>query len=424
MISRLSSVRCSVTRAACMAWATCAMASLMSGPVSAVEISGLLDLRLISTDTVQSWPNAGLDKTRFDRASNGLRLGGGFLKLEGELSKDVSATAIFSAQDDRKGVLDVNEAWLAWSPVPTSAWKTRVRAGAFFPVTSIEFDYDSISWTPRDTISSSAINSWIGEELRTIGLEYNLSRNGRLEGSPHDFGFTAALYTANDPTGSLIAWRGWSISDRITGLGETLPMADLPFFKFVANGRQQSRFVNEFRELDQRLGFYVAANYAYAGRFELAAMRYDNRADPMTFSDGQYGWLTRFNHLSARLKQVGPWELSMQVLQGDTLMGPGAVYLDFASWFLLASRPLGPGTLAMRYDKFSATERAEDIVPSDPNSEDGQALALAYHWKISPTVSVVSEFLTVQSDRPARALVGAAARRVEHSLTASLRWRF
>ena len=407
------------------ALAACALTGLACGHAAAVEISGLLDLRLLSTDTLQSWPNAGLDKTRFDRASNGLRLGGAFLKLEGELSNSVSATAVISAQDDRKGVLDVNEVWLAWSPVPTSAWRTRVRAGAFFPVTSIEFDYGSISWTPRDTISSSAINSWIGEELRTIGLEYNLSRNGRLEGSPHDYGFTAALYAANDPAGTLIAWRGWSVSDRISGLSETLPMANLPFFRPApAQSQTQSRFINEFRELDQRLGFYVAANYAYAGRFEVAAMRYDNRADPMVFSEGQYAWLTRFNHLSARLKQVGPWELSFQALQGDTLMGPGAVYLDFNAWFLLASRPLGPGTLALRYDKFSATERAADIVPLDPNSEDGQALAIAYHWKISPAVSLVSEFLTVQSDRPARSLIGSPVGRIEQSLTSSLRWRF
>ena len=405
--------------------ANCAALLLWVGPAKAVEVTGLLDVRLFATDTQQSWMGAGLDKARFDAGPGRLRLGGAFLKVEGDVSDSVSGSLVLSAQDDRKGMLDVNEAFLSWSPVPSSAWKTRVRAGAFFPVTSIEFDYDNISWTPRDTISSSAINSWIGEELRTIGLEYNLFRNGRLEGSPHDFGFTAAAYLGNDPTGTLIAWRGWSVSDRITGLSETLPMADLPFFRPVTPGPQtQSRFINEFRELDQRLGFYLAANYAYAGRLEAAVMRYDNRADPMAFSEGQYGWLTRFNHVSLRIKQMGMWDFSFQALHGDTLMGPGAVYLDFSAWYLLASRPLGPGTLALRYDKFDAKERATDIVPFDPNSEDGQSLAMAYHWKISPKVSLVSEFLTVQSDRPARRLIGAPAGRIERSLTTSLRISF
>ncbi len=393
-------------------------------PAQAVDVSGLLDLRLIATDTQQSWVGAGLDKARFDAGLGKLRLGGAFLKVESDVSNSVSGNLVLSAQDDRKGMLDVNEAFLSWSPVPTSAWKTRVRAGAFFPVTSLEIDYDSIGWTPRDTISSAAINSWIGEELRTIGLEYRLHHNGRQTGSKHDFGFTAAVFGANDPAGSLMAWRGWSISDRITGLKEPIPLANLPVFAPAGAIAAQTRSINEFRELDQRLGFYVGADYAFAGQFEAAVMRYDNRGDPMVIASGQYAWLTRFNHGSARLKQLGPWELSMQGMQGDTLMGPAAVYLDFSAWFLLASRPLGPGRLAIRYDKFSTTERREDIVATDPNGEDGQSLAVAYRWQFRPQMALVTEWLTVQSDRPARVLIGNPAARTERSLTTSLRISF
>jgi hypothetical protein len=39
-------------------------------------------------------------------------------------------------------------------------------------------------------------------------------------------------------------------------------------------------------------------------------------------------------------------------------------------------------------------------------------------------LSLASEFLTVQSDRAARTLIGAPVHRVEQSLTTSLRWRF
>ena len=410
------------------AWTTALWACLAAQPAFAVEISGLLDLRLGASDSAQSWPNGGLGKTRFDRSSTGLRVGQGFLKLQGDVLDAVTGSVVFSAADDRKGVLDVNEAWLAWNPVPTSAWKSQLRVGAFFPVTSLEIDYDSIGWTPRDTISSSAINSWIGEELRTVGLEYKLLRNGRQAGSAHDFGFTAGVFAANDPAGALLAWRGWSISDRITGLTETISLADLPAFKATGALPSQTRSMNVFRELDQRLGFYASAQYAYAGKFELAAMRYDNRGDPMVLQDGQYAWLTRFNHVGARLKNVetfvGKWEFSAQWLAGDTLMGPGAVYVDFASWFLLASRPLGPGSLAIRYDQFSTSERAADLLPNDPNSETGRALALAYRWTLSPQLSLVSEFLVVQSERAARLLLGQPAQQVERSFSTSLRWSF
>ena len=410
------------------AWAAALWVCLAAQPAFAVDVNGLLDLRLGASDSAPSWPNGGLGKTRFDKSSPGLRVGQGFLKLQGDVLDAVTASVVFSAADDRKGVLDVNEAWLAWNPVPTSAWKSQVRAGAFFPVTSLEIDYDSLGWTPRDTISSSAINSWIGEELRTVGLEYKLLRNGRQAGSAHDFGFTAGVFAANDPAGALLAWRGWSISDRITGLTEAIPLADLPAFKPAGALSNQTRSMNVFRELDQRLGFYASAQYAYAGKFELAAIRYDNRGDPMVLQSGQYAWLTRFNHVSARLKNVGEylgkWEFTAQWLAGDTLMGPAAVYLDFASWYLLASRPLGPGNMAIRFDQFSTTERAADVLASDPNSETGQALAVAYRWNLGPQLSLVSEVLVVQSDRTARRLLGLPAQQIERSLSTSLRWSF
>ncbi len=410
------------------AWATALWACLVAHPAFAVEVSGLLDLRLGASDSAQSWFNGGLGKTRFDRTSPSLRVGQGFLKLQGDVMDAVTGSLVFSAADDRKGVLDVNEAWLAWNPVPASAWKSQVRLGAFFPVTSLEIDYDSIGWTPRDTISSSAINSWIGEELRTVGVEYKLLRNGRQASSAHDFGFTAGVFAANDPAGALLAWRGWSVSDRITGLTETIPLADLPAFKATGALPSQTRATNVFRELDQRLGFYASAQYAYAGKFELAAMRYDNRGDPLVLQDRQYAWLTRFNHVSARLKNLGEylgkWEFSTQWLAGDTLMGPGAVYVDFSSWFLLASHPLGPGNLAIRFDQFSTNERAADVLPGDPNSETGQALAVAYRWNLGPQLSLVSEFLVVQSDRAARLLLGLPAHQTERSISTSLRWSF
>ena len=44
-----------------------------------------------------------------------------------------------------------------------------VKTGAFFPTISLE--NDDLGWTSPYTLTPSAINSWIGEELRTIGSE-------------------------------------------------------------------------------------------------------------------------------------------------------------------------------------------------------------------------------------------------------------
>ena len=360
----------------------CSAVLLWVGTASAVEIRGLLDLRLVTSDSERSWAGGGLDKTRFDRGSSALRLGQAVLRLDGDFAPAFSASVVLNASDDRLGLFDVNEAWLAWNPVPSSPWKTRARAGAFFPATSLEVGYDNIGWTPEHTVSSSAINSWLGEELRTIGMEINVSRNGRLSGSPHDFGLTGAILVGNDPLGTLLAWRGWSVGDRISGLSESLPLADLPVFRNKNELPDQTRAINVFREIDHRLGFYAGANYAYTGAgamtFELAAMHYDNRGDPLIIQGGQYSWRTRFNHVSLRLRGLGQWEFSAQALGGNTLMGPNAVNLDYSSGYLLVTHPLGPGTVAVRLDQFSTRERPEDVIRTDANSEDGRALA--YHW--------------------------------------------
>ena len=396
-------------------------------PAYAVDLRGLLDLRWHATDAEQSVTQGGLDKSRYDRSRGAFRLGQAQLRADADLLEAWSASVVLSASDDRAGIFDVTEAWVAWNPLPSGVWKTRLKVGAFFPATSFELDYDSLGWTPQHTVSSSALNNWMGEELRTKGIEVNWLRKGRQTGSPHDIGLTAALFTGNDPIGSLLAWRGWSVGDRLAGVTEAVPLPDLPVFRAGAELAQQSRAVSAFKEIDDRWGYYLGASYGYAlqdGSLELSVMHYDNRGDPLAIRGGQYSWHTRFNHVGARLRGLGQWELAGQALQGNTLMGPGAVHLDFSAFYLLATHPLGPGTVALRFDKFSTQELQSDVMPQDPNTEDGRALALAYHWRINPQWSLVTESLTIQSRRAARALLGQPPDRIERSLTTSLRWRF
>ena len=388
----------------------------------AAEWHGLLDIRAVASDGKDSWTREGLGKQRFDRNSDGIRIGQAILRTDVEVTDTLTASIIATASDDRRNLVDVTEAWLAWNPIPSGPWKTRVKAGAFFPTTSIEIDYESVGWTPTRTLSSSAINSWIGDEIRTKGLEFNMSHKGRFSGSANDFGFTAAVFQGNDPIGSLLAWRGWTISDRISGVSEPIRLADLPVYR--ANGAlaQQSRTIHVFREIDHRPGYYVGAQYSRSGVIELAALHYDNRGQPLKISNGQYSWATSFDHLSARLMPGNDWELLVQAMRGTTLMGPGAVDLGYRSWYTLLSHPLGKGSAAMRYDNFNISDH--DHTPQDPNGERGHSLALAYTYPLNQSLSLVAEVLRVGSNRDARALIGIATKQSENSLSAALRWQF
>ena len=391
-------------------------------PVLAAEWHGLLDVRGVYSNSPRSWTDEGLGKLRYDRNSDGVRLGQAILGTNFDLTESLSAAIVATAGDDRRSVVEITEAWIAWNPVPSGPWKTRIKAGAFFPVTSIEIDYDVLGWTPTRTLSSSAINSWIGEEIRTKGLEANFSHKGRFTASPHDYGFTVAIFQGNDPTGSLLAWRGWTISDRITGLREPISLADLPVYR--ANGAlaMQSRSIHVFREIDSRVGYYLGGQYSQGKVVELTALHYNNRGDPLKLTNGQYSWATRFDHLSARLRPGGEWEVLLQALRGTTLMGPRAVDLTYQSWYLLASHPLGKGNATLRFDQFTIADK--DTTPQDPNDERGRSLALAYSHPLGPSLSLIAEIVNLRSSREARRLIGETKDESERTLSAALRWQF
>jgi hypothetical protein len=395
---------------------------LAAGSAQAVEWRGLLDVRAVDSNADRSFLDSGMGKTRYDANSPRLSIGQAVLRGDADVTDSISATLELSADQQHRGVVDVREAFLAWSPVPSGAWKTRVKAGFFFPPTSVEIDYDGVGWVPKHTISSSAINSWIGEELRTNGVEWSARRLGRYVDAPYDVGVVAAVFNGNDPTGTLLAWRGWSISDRIAGRFDTVKLPDLPVYRADGPIPRQSRDIHPYREVDGKLGYYAGANLNVGTRLELAALHYDNLGDPLTVKDWQYSWRTRFDHVSAVWRPQGQWELAMQAMRGDTLMGPNAVALDFQSWYALASHPLGPGTAALRYDRFRTREH--DILSADPNNENGYGVALAYDWPLSDSLSLMTEALLVRSDRSARRLLAEQPMQTERSLTMSLRWRF
>ena len=397
------------------------LAVTLSNFAYAVELSGVIDVRVQREDGERSWTQAGLGKTRYGDGGK-LRLGQAILAGEVELSNSFSAVLVLDANDNRSKVIDVQTGWLAWSPVPSGPWKLRAKAGMFFLPVNEEIAYERFTWTPTRTISSSAINSWIGEEFKTKGVELSMTHRGRANGSPHDLGFTGAIFNGNDPAGTLLAWRGWSVGDRLSGASETLTLADLPVYRAQGPINKQTRDMHLFREVDGRAGYYAGINYSYADALQVSLLHYDSRGDELAVKAGQYSWATKFNHAGVSLRPRGDWEYLFQYLEGSTGMGAGAVAITYRTWFALASRRLGPGTASVRYDRFRAREH--DQIPADPNGESGSALALAYAWDLRSDLSVVSEWLSVRSDRTARTLVGLAPRQSSTSITTSLRWQF
>jgi hypothetical protein len=386
----------------------------------------LFDVRLLASDGSAPWLEGGLDKQRFGRDDAPLRFGQALLSARGDLLPSVSVSATLAAYDGLGALAHVTEAALELHPVPRSAWRWRARAGFFYPPISEE--NVGPGWTSPYTLSFSAINTWIAEEIRTQGAEVELTHMGRFSGAPDDVGFFAATFRGNDPAGALLSWRGWALHDRQTGWREVLPLPDLPAFGPTGSIPPQQPYDKPFVELDGRWGYYAGVRYDHLDGLEVRAFHYDNLGDPSVLGGGQWAWRTRFDHLGARISPAPGLDFLFQALGGDTEMdgfvGP-LVYAKYWAAYTLASVERGPWRTSARLDVFGV--RDEDTTPNDPNQEHGGALTLAYfHSRVLPfgTLRIGGEIASVRSARPARRLVGLAERQTETTGQLSLQWLF
>lgn len=397
----------------------------------AVEVHGLLDARAVRTDRTRSWMDGGLGKTRYgppvtDSPATLLRLSQASLLVDAPVGALVAAH--FQVNADAEGDfeldasrLDLIQGFIEVKPEPSPRLRLRARLGVFFPPVSQEAD--EAAWTGPYTITPSAATSWISDELRTLGAEFRVAL--RPEG--HEIALAAAAIGGNDPTGSLLAWRGWAMGDRQTGLSDRPRLAAIPSIEPQGLFEQAPRWVQPFREIDGRVGYYGAASYKKTGTLDLRAIHYDNNADETVFDGQQYAWKTRFSSLAAHVTVRG-FELLAQHLHGRTIMGrtpegQPRVDCDFWTRFGMGSLSLGRHRLSVRYDEFYV-EDDDAFVEQDPNEEHGHAWTAAYSFRTGEKHRLAVEALQVDSHRGVRAQMGLPEHAQETLVQASFRVRF
>src|SRR5215469_501279 len=233
------------------------------------SITGYGDVRAVIAPDPQSWLNGGLGKFRY----GGKQKFGTEAMAQADLTlgDGLNAVGLFRAEPETRSVVDALEMYLRYAPISGGPVSWSVKAGAFFP--SISLENDDIGWTSPYTLTPSAINSWIGEELRTIGSEGSLRWN---TGSIGTLSVIGALYCCNEETGVLIADRGWAMDDNPTGLFERVrtPDATRRLFHAPVPGN-----TGEFNEMDGQVGWYAGAEWQIPKIAKLSITRYDNHAD-------------------------------------------------------------------------------------------------------------------------------------------------
>jgi hypothetical protein len=108
-----------------------------------------------------------------------------------------------------------------------------------------------------------------------------------------------SIFKGNDTTGTILAWRGWGLHDKQASLNERIFFARYPSIGIGQELEPQAAWVEPFREVDGRFGYYVGGHWDYQQKSRVRYYYYNNNADELVLArGGQYAWHTRFHSLS------------------------------------------------------------------------------------------------------------------------------
>ena len=378
------------------------LACVRPGAAGDFSLHGFADVRLVAAPDETSWTRGGLGKARYGASDAAAQFGAAGLVATWQFAPEWLAHAGVRYQPRDGATVSLTEAFVRYRPVSTSPWRWSIKAGELFVPVSLE--NDAIGWTSVWTITPSAIDSWVGEELRAFGSEVRLERRGET----NSFEAAFALFETNDPAGEILAARGWSLGDVVSGVGSRLREPDV-YANLV--GVAPPRRYDPFLEIDHRIGAYADLTWRSAQFGRVTLLYYDNDADPSayhTFNHGDqlFGWRTKFTSLGAQTDR-GPLVLIAQAMHGTTEIEPPFFSSEthFSAGYVLAGWNIGNWRPALRYDAF-----AMRVDPESPAglSEHGNAVTFALNWRPLDWLRLTGEALRIDSTRDQRIAAGLA----------------
>jgi len=357
----------------------------------------------------------------------------GFARLESQIglnwqsggswSGRVHAAARYEDSEVPGPGLGVTEAWLGYQQAVGSSSELRARAGLFFFPSSQE-NIDPL-WGSPYTLNFSAINSWFAEEFRPIGLDLEQSFF-----TPADsiWRLGATIFGGNDQLGTLIAWRGWAMHDRLSLVDESLALP--PVFSLSPDGvfgqfQRPFRTTAFGRDLDGRPGYALRAGFDFKGKASAQLAWVDNRGDRNLHKD-EYAWRTGFWLLNGFWSVSERLEVILEATRGNTRMNfPGSpwVDVDFHAAYLMVSRATDHGRWSIRHDRFGVADRIDN--PAWGVFDDrGKAWTLAYIRQVDERHRLAAELLWLASQRPVALVSGGPLDTSGGTLTLEWRWLF
>ncbi|HYM62919.1 MAG TPA: hypothetical protein VEZ11_18680 [Thermoanaerobaculia bacterium] len=392
-------------------------------------LSGVIAAREVSVTSQPSWLNGGFGRLDYGAAASSerrqLTLGVAQLGLDWRPSRYFDIHVQGVGRRDQSGSkgdsIGVPEAYADVRAFFGSN-QLQLRAGELFLPTSRE-NKESL-WTSPYTITLSALNTWIGEEVRPVGadLEWRHTFGG---GSSVTLAGTA--FQGNDTMGALLAWRGWSMGNRLGVYGEVVPLP--PLFSLrdpsLLGHQRSDGTVPIGPNLNGRTGFSGRVRWSLPERAIIQVARVDNRGDRELYRD-QYSWHTRFTIYSAELHPTAATTVAAEHAGGSTGMGfvtsRGFVQSGFNTSYFLVSQKFSRMRLSARYDTFGMSEL--DHSAAENNSEHGHAWTIAVFYEPDLHSRTGVEYVNLSSARLAAAQSGFDPNTNAKSIILEYRYKF
>jgi hypothetical protein len=391
---------------------------------SPFRLTGVISGRAVYATGQPSWLNGGFG--RLDTGASAPHENHSDILANIQLGADWTPTQWFDmhvsgvARRDADGARG-KRAGLVEGYLDLRAGEVQLRAGEFFLPTSRENKEEL--WTSPYTMTLSAWNSWIAQEVRPIGLDLEWKHLGASTVTT----IAGTAFKGNDSMGSLLAWRGWSVGNRLSVHNEVLPLPPLFSLRdpkmFGANQRSDGTLAIG-RDLDGRIGYSARVRVSLPERAMLQFARLDNRGD-RRLHRGEYSWVTTFNVLSGEIGNRDATIVAAEYGWGNTGMGfaPDArVQMTFTAGYVLLSRKVSRMRYSARFDTFATDDRDHSI--AETNTEHGRSWTLAAFYEANEHLRTGLELVNVTGGRRAAEESGVDPNMDARTLMAEVRYRF
>ncbi len=353
--------------------------------------SGSLDARFISTQRQENWANGGRGITRYGDLlgksnTEQFKFPQATLIIDTVPIKGISSHIQLNLSDHQDfstsrrydfGLVKAHLKYENWSK------SFNAKMGVLIP--SISLENFETGWNNAYTISNSAINSWVGEEVRVLGAEFTYKVK--------QWFVTGTAFGGNDVSGAILSWRGWALHDYQAVYGSALKIQSVP------EPLSPTSWTFPFEEIDGNLGYYISTGY-HSPFFSLIAFYYDNKGDPEGNINGVYSWKTEFKNISIRWNYQDKFELLAQFLNGTTGMGKNKEAVDnkFNAFYVMPTfKWKNKHRVIFRYDHFTVED--VDSWKTDSNASNGTAYTIGYSYQWRHFAKVFVEFIQVDSKR-------------------------